>query len=71
MLSHSGWNLTYVLGGRACFHVGISSSGFPGGSDGRVCHLTLADLGSGRSPGEGNSKPLQYSCLGNPMDEGS
>ena len=24
--------------------------------------------GSGRSPGEGNSKPLQYSYLGNPMD---
>ena len=24
--------------------------------------------GSGRSPGEGNGKPLQYSCLGNPMD---
>ena len=25
-------------------------------------------LRSGRSPGEGNSNPLQYSCLGNPMD---
>ena len=25
-------------------------------------------LGSGRSPGEGNDNPLQYSCLGNPMD---
>ena len=24
--------------------------------------------GSGRSPGTGNDKPLQYSCLGNPMD---
>ena len=24
--------------------------------------------GSGRSPGEGNGNPLQYSCLGNPMD---
>ena len=24
--------------------------------------------GSGRSPGEGNGIPLQYSCLGNPMD---
>ena len=28
-------------------------------------------LGSGRSPGEGNGNPLQYSCLGNPMDRGS
>ena len=33
------------------------------------------DLGSiprlGRSPGEGNGNPLQYSCLGNPMDRGA
>jgi len=27
--------------------------------------------GSGRSPGEGNGKPLQYSYLGNPMDRGA
>ena len=27
-------------------------------------------LGSGRSPGKGNSNPLQYSCLENPMDRG-
>ena len=27
--------------------------------------------GSGRSPGEGNGNPLQYSCLGNPMDRGA
>ena len=27
--------------------------------------------GSGRSPGEGNGHPLQYSCLGNPMDRGA
>ena len=27
-------------------------------------------LGSGRSPGEGNGNPLQYSCLQNPMDRG-
>ena len=27
--------------------------------------------GSGRSPGAGNDNPLQYSCLGNPMDRGS
>ena len=26
-------------------------------------------LGSGRSPGDGNGNPLQYSCLGNPMDK--
>ena len=28
-------------------------------------------LGSGRSPGEGNGKPLQYSCLENPMGGGA
>ena len=28
-------------------------------------------LGSGRSPGEGNGNPLQYCCLGNPMDRGA
>ena len=27
--------------------------------------------GSGRSPGEGKSNPLQHSCLGNPMDRGA
>ena len=27
--------------------------------------------GSGRSPGEGNSHPFQYSCLGNPTDRGA
>ena len=29
----------------------------------------IPDLGS--SPGEGTSNPLQYSCLGNPMDRGA
>ena len=35
----------------------------------------IKDAGSipelGRSPGEGNGNPLQYSCLGNPMDRGA
>ena len=35
----------------------------------------IRDVGSiprlGRSPGEGNSNPVQYSCLGNPMDRGA
>ena len=30
-----------------------------------------SDPGSERSPGEGNDNPLQYSCLGNPMDRGA
>ena len=46
--------------------------GFPGGSEGKTSVYNVGDLGSipgsGRSPGEGNGKPLQYSCLENPMD---
>ena len=46
--------------------------GFPGGSEGKVSVCNAGDLGltpgSGRSPGEGNGNPLQYSCLENPMD---
>ena len=30
-----------------------------------------SSLGSGRCPGEGHGNPLQYSCLGNPMDKGA
>ena len=48
--------------------------GFPGGSDGKKSARNAGDLGSihgsGRSPGEGNGCPLQYSCLENPMDKG-
>ena len=47
---------------------------FPGGSDGKASVYNAEDLGSipgsGRSPGEGNGNPLQYSCLENPMDGG-
>ena len=42
---------------------------FPGGSDGKEYACNAGDLGlipgSGRSPGEGNGNPLQYSCLEN------
>ena len=48
--------------------------GFPGSSDGKASACNVGDLGSipglGSSPGEGNGNPLQYSCLGNPMDRG-
>ena len=47
---------------------------FPGGSDSKVFAYNAGDLGSipglGRSPGERNGNPLQYSCLENPMDRG-
>ena len=46
--------------------------GFPGGSDGKASVYNAGDPvsipGLGRSPGEGNGSPLQYSCLENPMD---
>ena len=49
--------------------------GFPGGSDGKKSARNAGDLGSihgsGRSPGEGNGCPLQYSCLENPTDGGA
>ena len=44
----------------------------PGNSDGKASAYNAGDLAlipvSGRSPGEGNGNPLQYSCLANPMD---
>ena len=49
--------------------------GFPGGSEVKASACNIGDLGSipgsGRSPGEGNGSPLQYSCLENPMDRGA
>ena len=48
---------------------------FPGGSDGEASAYKGGDLGSipgsGRSSGEGNGNPLQYSCLEKPMDRGA
>ena len=49
--------------------------GFPGGSEGKESACNAGDLGSvpglGRSLGEGNGYPLQYSPLGNPTDRGA
>ena len=49
---------------------------YPGGPDDKAClPIMQEDPGSipglGRSPGEGNGSPLQYSCLENPMDGGA
>ena len=48
---------------------------FPGGSDGKASVYSEGVLGLipglGRSPGEGNGNPLQYSCLENPVDRGA
>ena len=49
--------------------------GFPGGSDSKVSAHNAGDPGLipgwGRSPGEGNGNPLQYSCLENPHGQRS
>ena len=60
-----------LSGFRKCCWL-IAHGAFPGGSEGKVSACNAGDLGlipgSGRSPGEGNSNPLQYCCLENPMD---
>ena len=60
-------NLAYLYG-KKCL-------GFPGGSDGEESACNAGDLSSipglGRSPGEGNGNPLQYSCLENSTDRGT
>ena len=49
--------------------------GFPGGSVVKNLPVNAGDVGlipgSGRSLGEGNGNPLQYSCLENPPDRGA
>ena len=56
-------------------YLGINLPTFPGESDSKESACIVGDLGSipgsGRSPGEGNGNPLQYSCLENPMDGGA
>ena len=52
-----------------------SQSYFPDGSAVKNSPVNAGDSGSipgsGRSPGEGNGYPLQYSCLGKPVDRGA
>ena len=59
-----------VLAKKSIFTLYIK--GFPGGSDGKASACNVGDPGSipgpGRSSGEGNGNPLQYSCLENSMD---
>ena len=53
----------------------VVAFGDPNGTDGKEIACNAEDLGliprSGRSSGEGNGSPLQYSCLENPMDRGA
>ena len=56
-----GWTIFHCKG----FSSGLAVKNPPASAD-----VGLVP-GSGRSPGEANSNPLQYSCLGNPMDRGA
>ena len=53
----------------------LCSVGFPGGSEVKASAWNAGDPGSipelGRSPGDGNGNPLQYSCLENPVEGGA
>ena len=55
-----------------CLFLLLLGKGFPGASDGKASTCNAVDLGliagSGKSCGEGNGNPLQYSCLENSMD---
>ena len=66
------WDASYVECDLFIFNWKIiAPQGFPDGSDGKESACGTEDQGSisgsGRSPGEGNGNPLQYSCLENPM----
>ena len=72
-ISHSFFFLK--KGANICLALIRGQVGIPGGSDGKESSCNAGDLGSipgsGRSPGEGNGYPLQYSCLENSMDRGA
>ena len=65
VLCTSGWE-------GLCFRVYVHVSGLPQWLRGKESAYNAEDVGLipglGRSPGEGNGNPLQYSCLENPMD---
>ena len=66
MFTYNCQNLTVIT---------MSFLAFPPSSVGKESICNAGDMGSipgsGRSPGEGNGNPLQYSCLENPMDRGA
>ena len=68
------WQMSECPSFSMSFHLCINV-GLPLGSDGKVSACNAGDPGSipgsGRSSGEGNDNPFQYSCLENPMDRGA
>ena len=75
-LAYKSINKDYLKVFQGPFYMPVyAHMGFPGGSEVKASTSNAGDLdsipGSGRSPGEGNANPLQYSCLENPMDGGA
>ena len=58
-----------------CVYIHTHTHTYISSSDGKASDCNARDPGlipgSGRSPGEGNGNPLQYSCLENPMEKGA
>ena len=69
------WKHVYICITESLCYIAIINMGFPSGSVGKESACNAGDLGSipglGKSPGEGNGNPLQYSCLENSMDRGA
>jgi len=80
---HLVWSVFLILVILICVYIFVilicnsimANVGFPGGSGVKNppdnARAAGSIPGSGRSPGEGTGNPLQYSCLGNPMDRKS
>ena len=69
------WEIVSRYSFKSCyFNITYNLRGFPGGSDSKESACNSGDPGSipgsGRSSGEGNDNPLQYSCLENSTDRG-
>ena len=67
--------IQFSADGWSCVPSLLFTCGQMGGSDGNASAHNAGDVGPipglGRSPGEGNGNPLQYSCLENSMDGGA
>ena len=78
---HYGWFMPLSFAysatpfGQQILELPKTQRGFPGGSVVRNLPASVGDVGSilglKRSSGEGNGKPLWYSCLSNPMERGA
>ena len=66
-------NQTSLVHGKDSVPINVYLWGFPGGSMIKNLPANAGDVGLisglGRSPGERNDNPLQYSCLRKPMDQ--